>query len=134
MRYGYLVIAILLSQIFGRGAEAGTTPWLTDKEMGSYTHRAMVGKSYGTSIQCRDSAKGPQIRINTANFPPGYKAMNGIDKFFRWYWVVAEDSQLNSRIAKLRRKDRPHLKWRIVHRNSYTNTAGKQMACAILYR
>lgn len=118
----------------GSVALAGATPWLTDREMDRYADRVMVGKSYGTAIQCRDSAKGPLLRITSAAFPPGYKAMTGTDKFFRWFWVIAVDTQLDSRIAKLRRKDKPHLKWRIVHRSSYTADNGRKMTCAILYR
>ena len=131
--FGPIMMGLLLS-LLGDVAEAGTTPWLTRQEMDRHADRAMIGKSYGTAIQCKDSDKGPLLRITTANFPPGYKAMTGIDKFFRWYWVVAKDSQLGQTIAKLRRKDKPHLKWRIVHRTSYTDANGKKMTCAILYR
>lgn len=94
----------------------------------------MVSKTYGTAIDCKDSTKGPLLQITYTKFPPGYKPMAGIDKFFRWYWVVAADSKLSKRIASLRRKDKPHLKWRIVHRRSYIDASGTKMTCAIIYR
>lgn len=115
-------------------SQAGTTEWMSNSQLDSYAKSRMTGKFYATAIDCKDSGNGPLLKLNYDAFPKGYTPMTGIDLFYRWYWLVAKSSGFNKAVAKIRRKDKPQLRWRVVRQSSYVNAAGVKMTCAVLYR
>ena len=113
---------------------AGTTEWMSQSQLDSYAKSRMTGKFYATAINCKDSSNGPLLKLNYDAFPEGYTRMTGIDLFYRWYWLISKSSGFTKAIAKIRPKEKPHLKWRVVHQSSYVDAAGVKMTCAVLYR
>jgi hypothetical protein len=128
---------VVVSVALASGAslcQAGTTPWMSQSQLETYAKSKMVGKVYATSISCKDSDEGPLLKFETAAFPKGYVKLTGIDLFFRWNWLITKAPDLAKSVAKMPRKEKRQLKWRVVQKNSYVDASGVAMTCAIVYR
>jgi hypothetical protein len=114
--------------------QAGTTPWMSKSQLETYAKSKMVGKVYATAISCKDSDKGPMLNFETTAFPKGYVKLTGIDLFFRWNWLITKTPDLAKAVAKMPRKEKRELKWRVVQKSSYVDASSVAMTCAIVYR
>lgn len=127
---GVLVVGVLLA---ANPSSAATTEWMTEKQINGVMRSwggAMYGtppKFYATAVDCKDEGKGPRFRMS-------YTALSGSKPFYRWNWVHAKSSQLAKALAKLKRSDRPELKYRAVQQSSYVAPDGTNWSCAIAYR
>lgn len=114
--------------------QAGTTEWMSEAQLEHFAKSRMIGKIYGTAIDCKDSASGPLLQITHSAFPKGYKRLSGIDLFYRWNWLIVKSTDLKKAVASMPRKEKRHLKWRVVQQGSYVDASGVKMTCAVLYR
>lgn len=131
VRIGMLGIML----VAGAGvSHAGTTEWMSNAKLESYSKSRMIGKLFGTAIDCKDSISGPLLKITHTAFPKGYKPLSGTKLFYRWHWLIVKSSDLNDAVINKTRKDKRHLKWRVMQRKSYVDAAGVKMTCAIVYR
>ncbi|HEX9654331.1 MAG TPA: hypothetical protein VGA99_11520 [bacterium] len=130
-RIGFLLILMIAG---ASASHAGTTEWMSNSQLDSYSKSRMIGKLYGTEIDCKDSTSGPLLKIIHSAFPKGYKPLSGTKLFYRWHWLIVKSSDLSDAVTKKARKEKRHLKWRVIQRNSYVDAAGVKMTCAIVYR
>ncbi len=124
-----LLFALGLATLTATGAGAATTNWMDVAKARKYGP-FLKKQVYPTSIECRrgSSPRKTLVRFRTSTADPANKP------FHKWQFVVSETADLNRTIGKIRLKDHPELKWRIVASNSYRTTNGADITCAVIYR
>ena len=122
------IAASLMLCISAAPAGAATTQWMTKSQLNGYAKTSLRDQWYPTRIQCRQGSNGPQFRLTVKSFSSGNKP------FHKWNWVEGKASDLSRMVSRLKRSDRPDLKYRIVHKTTYKNAAGVAYGCAIAMR
>jgi hypothetical protein len=112
---------------------AASTDWLSKKQIDEVI-RSWGGAGYGTlpkfyatGVDCKDDGDGPRFKMT-------YTALSGPKPYHRWNWVFAKSSDITKAVARLKRSDQKHLKYRVVQQSSFVSKNGTKMSCAIAYR
>lgn len=108
-------------------AIAAKTQWMQQ----SNKYAPFVNKKiYGTGIECREgkTPRTSMVRFNTSPLDLKRKP------FYKWWYVVTKTSKLKKEISRIRLRNHPELKYRIVDRNTFTSKGGVEFTCALLYR
>ncbi|MEF2074496.1 hypothetical protein [Consotaella aegiceratis] len=110
-------------------SDEGQTPWLTEYELSRFVESRMQGgKAYATAIDCEErSASSILFKLTVVPF-------SGPPPFYRWLWVFGETTKLDHIIADIPLSGETQNPYRIVNSNTFTDHAGVQMTCAIIYR
>lgn len=124
----YLAI-LLVSTGTGGIAFAETTGWMTHKQARNYAP-FKNRQAYAKAVACRQGKrlKDVELRFETT----GVDAKN--KPFHKWNFVVALSSELNREISRIPLRDHPELKYRIVNKNAFRRSDGKQVVCAVVFR
>jgi hypothetical protein len=127
------VVVLCLAVAWASPCLAATTEWLSEKQLNGVIRSWGGGASgapakfYPTAIHCKDDGQGPRFRMT-------YTPLVGTKPFYRWNWVIAKSAQLARAVARLKRSDQMHLKYRVVQKSSYVAPDGAEWTCAIAYR
>ena len=109
-------------------ARAETTGWMPLEQARSFAMTSKRDQWYPTAIDCRQGPDGPLFRFETASIAAAGKP------FHKWNWVAGKASRLEQLVKRLKRSDRPDLKYRIIHKSTYRDSHGVEYGCAIAFR
>lgn len=133
MRTLICILTILTLSV--SGAHAAKTNWMGQKNMLAFVKANMSADNpnfYPTKIECKEWSGATKPGEMVIRFT--YTPMPDPKPFHKYNWVRANASELEERVSKLRRSDRPDLKYRIVSKDTFKAMDGSTYGCALAYR
>ena len=128
MRTTSIVVLALTMIAAASPVLAAQSDWMSRRQLNAYADTSKSGRWHPVKIDCKAGGKGPLLRLTTVKTDPAAKP------FHKWTWVVGKADELDLLVRKIKLRDRPELKYRIVHKKTYTGKDGVKYACAIVYR